>query len=155
MTSQRYFLPVYLIWGCTDFDRDRVNFFSSIWYSALFWIYQENNVDNTPIFWLLLRSAYFKSRILSFPCSASEELHEKLGGSMARMADCTFCTIEHHAQFINWENCPRASAHRDGLGISQWGMSNSTVHHLFFMGFILLSLLFITLFVLITILILK
>lgn len=39
------------------------------------------------MFQLLLSSAYSKSRTLFFACSASEEIHKKLGGRAARTAD--------------------------------------------------------------------
>ena len=35
---------------CPGFGWDRVNFLLSSWYSAVFWIQCENNVDNTLMF---------------------------------------------------------------------------------------------------------
>ena len=35
---------------CPGFGWDRVNSLLSSWYSAVFWIYCENNVDNTLMF---------------------------------------------------------------------------------------------------------
>ena len=35
---------------CPGFSWDRVNFLSSSWYSIMFWIQYEKNVDNTLMF---------------------------------------------------------------------------------------------------------
>lgn len=36
--------------GFTGFDREKVNFLHSSSYSAMFWICDQNNVDNTGMF---------------------------------------------------------------------------------------------------------
>lgn len=48
--------------------------------------------------------------LFSVSCSASEELHKKLGGSTARTADPKlareiFHTIKHFAHCVNWGSC--------------------------------------------------
>ena len=35
--------------GCPGFGWDRVNFLSSSWYSVMFWIQYEKNVNNIPL----------------------------------------------------------------------------------------------------------
>ena len=35
---------------CPGFSWDRVNFLSSSWYSVVFWVQYEKNVDNTLMF---------------------------------------------------------------------------------------------------------
>ena len=35
---------------CPCFGRDRVNFLSGSWYSVMFWVQYEKNVDNTDVF---------------------------------------------------------------------------------------------------------
>lgn len=51
---------------CTDFIWDRVCFLLSGWYSALFRIQYENNIDEILMFSLLLSSAYPKSKTSQF-----------------------------------------------------------------------------------------
>lgn len=72
---------------CPGFNWDRGNFPLRRWCSAVVLSHVDSTIDNILIFQLLLSRAYPKSRIFSFPWSASEELHKKLGGSMVRTAD--------------------------------------------------------------------
>lgn len=54
-----------------DFGWDRVDSLCRDSYDAIFWHYDENSGDNTPVFWLLPSSAYTKSRtflLLTLPC---------------------------------------------------------------------------------------
>jgi len=60
-------LCMFLLSTCPGFDWGRVNFLPSSRYSAVVWIYCENNVDKTLMFWLLLSSAYIKSRTFQPP----------------------------------------------------------------------------------------
>lgn len=55
-----------LIGYLPGFSWDSIYFHPNSWYSALFWIQYEYNVDNTLMFRLLLSRAYLKSR--TFPC---------------------------------------------------------------------------------------
>lgn len=59
--------PVY-----PGFVWDRVNFLLSVWYSAVFWIWDENNVDNARVFWLLSRAYSASQGLSSAPCCATE-----------------------------------------------------------------------------------
>ena len=56
-----------LLAECTGFGQDRVNFLHSSWYGAMFWICDQNSIDNTGMFSLLLNSAYTESRPFMFP----------------------------------------------------------------------------------------
>jgi len=55
---------------CTGFGWDRVNSLPSSWYCAGFRVWDENDVDNAGMLWLLLRSPYTESktaRLLTVP----------------------------------------------------------------------------------------
>lgn len=69
--------------NCPGFVWDRAHLLLSNRYSDMAWIWDENGVINTLMFWLLL----FKSRLLNVSCSDSEELHKTLGESIGRTAD--------------------------------------------------------------------
>lgn len=51
---------------CCGFIWDRVKFLPSSWCGAVFWIQDENSVDHTSIFQLLLNSVYTNSRTFLF-----------------------------------------------------------------------------------------
>lgn len=73
------------------FGWNRVNFLSSSWYKAVFWIQDENNVDNTLMFQFLLSSACSKSRTFSAFHTALPAhrlgVHKRLGGDATKTAD--------------------------------------------------------------------
>ena len=97
---------------CPGFGWDRVNFFLSSWYSAVFWISCENNVDNTLMFWLLLSQAYPKLKIFQFPmlcqqADVQEDGREHSQSSWPELAKGVFHTMERHAQYINWVELAR------------------------------------------------
>ena len=50
IASQSLLQPGEELQECPSFGWDRVNSLLSSWYSAVFWIYCENNVDNTLMF---------------------------------------------------------------------------------------------------------
>ena len=58
---------------CPGFGWDRVNFLSSSWYSVMFWVQYEKNVDNTLMFSLLLSSVYTESRIFQLLVPSQQE----------------------------------------------------------------------------------
>jgi len=60
-----YFIGSQKQTSCPCFSCDGVNLIPSSWYSAVFWMKDENNADNTQ-FQLLLSSAYTKSRTFQF-----------------------------------------------------------------------------------------
>ena len=63
---------------------DRVNFLSGSWCSAVFWIWEENNVANILMFSVVAR----QSRIFQLLTQAwPARLHGKLGGDTAGAAD--------------------------------------------------------------------
>ena len=69
---------------CPGFGWDRVNFFLSTWYSAVFWIQGENNVGNTLMFQLLLSSAYLKPRTFQFPMLCQQAGVQEAGREQSR-----------------------------------------------------------------------
>ena len=65
---------------CAGFGWGRVNFLHSSWYGAMFWICDENSVDNTGMFSLLLSSAYTESR----PFLLLKPPHQRVGWGCTR-----------------------------------------------------------------------
>lgn len=113
---------------CTDFSWDRVCFLLSRWYSALFWIQYENNVDATLKFWLLL-SDIPKSMTFLFPllfewADAQESWREHSQDSWPELTRGMFHTTECHVTHINWQHLLRTGSYRgSGTGlvsISVW-----------------------------------
>lgn len=98
-----------------------VAFLPSSWYSAVLWVQDGNNVGYTLILGLLLSSADPKSRIFSLPCSGSEQVHKRLGGSTARPANLNVprgYSIHgaSHGQCINWGGWSGAAECLSGTG---------------------------------------
>lgn len=60
------------VMGYPAFGWDGVTFLPSSWYRAVFWIYDENNDDNTLMFEMLQSRAYTQQRtcqqLLMPPC---------------------------------------------------------------------------------------
>lgn len=58
MLAKALFLPddpndgfcLHICDGVLFFGRDKVNFLHNILYGAIFWICDENSIDNTPVF---------------------------------------------------------------------------------------------------------
>jgi len=73
------------------FGWDRVNFLHSSLYDAMFWICDENSVDNRGMFQLLPSNAHTEPRpfLLLNPTPPARRLgvHKKLGGDTAGTAD--------------------------------------------------------------------
>lgn len=57
---------------CTGFGWDGVNFLQSSPYGPVLWICDQNSVDNTPVFWLLLSSDRTASRLSLRPVPPSQ-----------------------------------------------------------------------------------
>lgn len=91
---------------CPGFGGDRVRVLYGVWYSAVFWIQDENTVDNALMFQQLQSSANTELRNFQLSyCPDSKELgiHMKLGGDAARTAGPNwpkgaFHAIWHHAK---------------------------------------------------------
>lgn len=125
---------------CPDFGWDRVNFFFVAGTMLCFGFSVRMRLITRWLFCLLLNSAYPKSRIFHFGCSASEEVHQKLGGIMACSPDLNCPKGYSIPQNIiltyqTWE------LPGERLGMGQWVVSHCIVHRLSLLGFISLSLL--------------
>ena len=63
-------------YSCPSFSWDRVNFLPGSWCHAVFWIWDENSVDNTLVFLVVAeQSRIFQLRMLAWPagCMGSWE----------------------------------------------------------------------------------
>lgn len=80
---------------------DRVHFLLSQWYSAVLWIWCDNNVDNTLMFWSLLCGAYPEPRTFQRPTlcqrAGAQEAGEARPGQLIqagqRTTGCCFQSI--------------------------------------------------------------
>lgn len=116
-------------------------FFLLAFYSAVFWILYEKNVDKTLRSQLLLNSAPPESRTVQFPMlsqptCAQKARREHYQDSCPKLAKGIFHTTEHHAHCINWEELVGScqSLLWNGLGRGWQVLSNCTVNHPF-LGF--------------------
>lgn len=94
--------------------------------------------------WLVLSSSYPESRTFSVPCSASEQVHRKPEGRMARTGDnwTKGYSTPHNVRGsgigeVGQEQLITAQ----GVSSAQWVVSSFIVHHLILLGYILLLLL--------------
>lgn len=66
------------------FQLGESSFLLSSWYRVVFWIWYETDTENTLCCWAMLS---LSQGLSSFPCSASKQVHKRLGGSTATTAD--------------------------------------------------------------------
>lgn len=96
-------------------------------------------MENTLCCWAMLS---LSQGLSSFPCSASEQVHKRLGGSIAPTADPKwpkgYSIPENVTNSI--ETGRSQSLLGDGLGIRQQTGSNCVVHRLLLFSFSLLFL---------------
>lgn len=116
--------------------QNKVHFLPHSWYNAEFWIYDENNVDSTGMFLLLLCCVYtvkgFSVSHAALPAearSAQEAGREHRKSSGYRLVKVVFQTKWYQAQYIKCGECARRgrSISGGGLGIDRQAMSNNLV----------------------------
>lgn len=121
---------------CPGFSWDRVNFLPSSWYTAVFQIRYENNVDYTLIFLMLLNGACPKSRTYHDFTLCQWGGIQKAGRAPGQDNWPNWpkrCSIPQNAQYIKRRSY--LEGHwvllGDGLGIGQRVMNDYIVHHCF------------------------
>ena len=81
---------------CPGFSWDRAVvffffFLHSVWYDAMLWLWQKNNIDNTPGFLVIAEQCCTEPRtfqLLRLPCQWEGLMgYKELGGDRARPAD--------------------------------------------------------------------
>lgn len=130
------------------FSCNRVCFLPSSWHRAVFWIWEWELNLSFSCCWVVLTPS---QRLFNFPCSTSEEVHKKFGGSTARTGGLNWTKGYSILWWSEYKlrGIVRAggwSLLRDALGTGQQVMSNCTVHPLFLLHVISLSIFIISLF---------
>jgi len=83
-------LLILLLCTSTEFDWNGVNFLHSSSYAVVFYIYDQNSVNNTAVFQLLLNNACIaaiKAVSRSAPTASRLRVGKRLGGDTAGTAD--------------------------------------------------------------------
>jgi len=79
---------------CRGFGWDRVNFLSGSWRSAVFRIWDENNVDNTRMFLAVARqSRTFQLLALAWPARCTRGWEGTRPGQLTGAAEGVFHTV--------------------------------------------------------------
>jgi len=86
----------------------RVNFLPGSWCSTVFWIWDENNVNNILMFSVARLSKIFQLLTLAW----AAQVHGEVGGDTAGTG--IFHTVSCHAQYVSWGSWL-------GAAIAAWG----------------------------------